>query len=51
MHQFKKGRRKIELIENVKEWIKENPKEAKDEFKESAKEVIDKLKSINKQIK
>ena len=40
--------RKKELVEEVKQWIKDFPDEAKQEFAISAKEVIDILKDINK---
>jgi hypothetical protein len=45
-----KRERKRVLVETVKEWIKENPETAKEEFAISAKEVIDILKGISKQI-
>jgi len=45
-----KRKQKKELLNEVKEWIKDNEEEAKSKFKESAKEVIEKLKNIAKQI-
>lgn len=39
---------KKKLVEEVKQWIKDFPDEAKQEFAISAKEVIDILKTINK---
>lgn len=45
-----KRKQKKELLNEVKEWINDNEDEAKSKFKESAKDVIEKLKSIAKQI-
>lgn len=41
---------KKELLDGVKDWIKNNEETAKDEFKISAKEVIKKLKEIEKSL-
>lgn len=48
----KKAKRteKRKIIEKVKQWIKDNPEQAKKEFAESAKEIISILKEIAKQI-
>lgn len=43
--------KKKELIEEVKQWWKENPDQAKTEFEESAAEIIQILKTIEKQLK
>jgi hypothetical protein len=45
-----KRKAKKELLDEVLGWIKENESTAKGEFKVSAKEVIEKLKTINKEI-
>lgn len=45
-----KRKAKRELLNNVKLWISQNDKEAKEEFKESASEVIDILKTIQKKL-
>ncbi len=42
--------KKKELLDGVKDWIKNNEETAKDEFKISAKEVIKKLKEIEKSL-
>lgn len=49
----KKDKRKAkqELINDLKQWWKDNPETAKKEFEKSAKEVIEKLKLISKQLK
>ena len=41
-----KRKRKKDLLDSVKLWVKENPVDAKDEFQKSAKEVIDMLLTI-----
>jgi hypothetical protein len=43
-----KMRRKLELLEEVKDWYSNHPVEAKAEFAISAKEVIEILKTINR---
>jgi predicted ATPase len=47
----KKRSAKKELLEEVKDWIHENDKEAKEAFKESASEIIEVLKIIKKELK
>lgn len=47
----KKRTAKKELLERVLKWATESPEEARIEFAVSAKEVIDKLKSISKELK
>lgn len=47
----KKRTEKKKLLDDVKTWISENEKIAKEEFKISAKPVIDKLKEIAKALK
>ena len=46
----KRKQAKKELLDEVKNWIKENEEIAKEQFKESASEVIEQLKRINKEI-
>ncbi|NHM08316.1 AAA family ATPase [Flavobacterium sp. CYK-4] len=46
----KKRMGKKQLLEEVKKWIEENEKIAKEEFKTSAKDVIQKLKTISKSL-
>ena len=38
------------LLDEVKQWILDNDKLAKEEFKVSASEIINVLKSINKEL-
>ncbi|WP_436517525.1 ATP-dependent nuclease [Ekhidna sp. To15] len=46
-----KRNKKRELLEEVKSWVDDNEKQAKEEFKESASEIIDILKKIRTSLK
>ncbi|MEQ9168971.1 MAG: AAA family ATPase, partial [Fulvivirga sp.] len=46
-----KRNEKKTLLDNIKKWIDNNEKEAKEEFKISANEIVEVLKSISKELK